>query len=79
VSLVIVYFSVILSMLWLSSELKRKLSVIDASLNYVTTSRIPIPSTKRKCWVLKKKDKQGPSLAPQVKSRMLGRSSKEDT
>jgi hypothetical protein len=52
--------------------------VIDTSLNYVTTPN-PYPFNQKEVLGAQEEDKQGPSLAPQVKSGMLGRSSKEDT
>jgi hypothetical protein len=52
--------------------------VRDTSLDYVTSlDRYPL--NQKELLGAQKKDKQGPSLAPQVKSGMLGRSSKEDT
>jgi hypothetical protein len=45
--------------------------VIDTSLDYVSTPN-SYPFNQKKFWVLKKKDKQGPSLAPQVNPECLG-------
>jgi hypothetical protein len=45
--------------------------VIDTSLDYVSTPN-SYPFNQKNCWVLKKKDKQGPSLAPQVNPECLG-------